>query len=219
FVLLFGSRCPACRTRYSIVPINPGSVPPHLRPHILPPICPVFRQPCARGGICRIVQLNFCAIPMPVTQADDLLEAHTASWWRRAEIHAAANQKLFAIVRAAKDSALRMRPERDTEWSRAYIGRSSTSNQSRLHEAQMRGAKSCRTAPGPARVPDSKTPEQYYDNAADMEYSHFGPPLKRRKDSPKRENDPTRTQETAIAVPDSPPSRPPALVSEPAAAA
>ncbi|KAJ7850796.1 hypothetical protein B0H14DRAFT_3663804 [Mycena olivaceomarginata] len=163
--------------------------------------------------------------------ADDLLEAHTASWWRRAEIHAAANQKLFAIVRAAKDSALRMRPERDTEWSRyvllkrklseiiAYIGRSSTSNQSRLHEAQMRGAKSCRTAPGPARVPDSKTPEQYYDNAADMEYSHFGPPLKRRKDSPKRENDPTRTQETAIAVPDSPPSRPPALVSEPAAAA
>ncbi|KAF7292722.1 RING-type domain-containing protein [Mycena indigotica] len=34
--------CPACRTPYSVVTIDAALVPPYLRPHILPPIRPVF---------------------------------------------------------------------------------------------------------------------------------------------------------------------------------
>ncbi|KAJ7863744.1 hypothetical protein B0H14DRAFT_3862719 [Mycena olivaceomarginata] len=230
--------CPACRTRYSIVPIDPGSVPPHLRPHILPPIRPVFFDDPAPTEASAASSSSISApSPCPITQADDLrravaqmnaVEAHTASWRRRAEIHAAANQKLFAVARAAKDCALRMRQERDTERSRYVLLKRKLSelmpeldleSESPFTKRRCEEQKAVvRRAGLPAYLMQGKTPEQYYDNAADMECSHFGPPLKRRRDSPKRENDPTRTPDTAIAVPDAPPSRPPALVSGSAAA-
>ncbi|KAJ7221282.1 hypothetical protein GGX14DRAFT_669276 [Mycena pura] len=34
--------CPACRAPYSVVTIDPALVPPYLRPHVLPPIRPLF---------------------------------------------------------------------------------------------------------------------------------------------------------------------------------
>lgn len=189
------SSCSGGETKRLPVPIDPGSVPPHLRPHILPPIRSVFfDDPTPTEASAASSSSISAPSPCPVTQADDLrravaqmnaVEAHTASWRRRAEIHAAANQKLFAVARAAKDCALRMRQERDTERSRYILLKRKLSelmcvpclssalvygcadSQARtqagarprirvaLHEAQVRRAKSCRTACRPARVPDT----------------------------------------------------------------
>ncbi|KAJ7831188.1 hypothetical protein B0H14DRAFT_2365304 [Mycena olivaceomarginata] len=104
--------CPACRKSYCVVAIDPSLVPPYLRPHVQSPIRPVFLDFEKRVG----------RIPFSASTNSDLgraaaeaqaLRLSCATWRRRAEVHAAANAGLLGFARAAKESTLRMRAERD----------------------------------------------------------------------------------------------------------
>ncbi|KAJ7184793.1 hypothetical protein C8R46DRAFT_1208986 [Mycena filopes] len=130
--------CPACRTAYNVVTIDPGLIPPYLRPHVLPPIRPVFLDapaPSTSSSPAPAPEATATVLPLPlppttpetaapkssppapaphVTAEVDAIRASCATWRRRAEVHAAANAGLLGFARTAKDAALRMRAERDT---------------------------------------------------------------------------------------------------------
>ncbi|KAJ6599983.1 hypothetical protein DFH09DRAFT_627839 [Mycena vulgaris] len=118
--------CPTCRTPYSVLTIDPGLVPPYLRPHILPSLRQVYFDDPAPTPVPTPVasgSTSASATPAQKPSPGDLgqavadataLRMNCATWRRRAEVHAAANAGLLSFARAAKDHALRMRAERDT---------------------------------------------------------------------------------------------------------
>ncbi|KAJ7133179.1 hypothetical protein C8R44DRAFT_611163 [Mycena epipterygia] len=105
--------CPTCRGPYSVLMIDPGLIPPYLRPHILPPIRPVFfDDPTPTPGASPSTSAS-ADIGHMVAEAN-ALRLNCSMWRRRAEVHAAGNTGLLGFARAAKEHALRMRAERDT---------------------------------------------------------------------------------------------------------
>ncbi|KAJ7655336.1 hypothetical protein B0H17DRAFT_1266121 [Mycena rosella] len=128
--------CPTCRTPYSVLTLDPGLVPPYLRPHILPPLRPVFFDdptptpaPAAFPSASASGSLSVFA-PAPSPSPRELgqaaadataLRMSCATWRRRAEVHAAANTGLLSFARAAKEHALRMRTERDAARSQCVL--------------------------------------------------------------------------------------------------
>ncbi|KAJ7216730.1 hypothetical protein B0H12DRAFT_1194436 [Mycena haematopus] len=119
--------CPACRAPYSVLTVDPAVIPPHLRPHMMPAIRPVFFDdspaPAASSS-------SSASAPMTSVIPDGLrhtaaevnaLQMECAMWRRRAEAHANFNTSLLGFVRAAKDCALRLRADRDAERSRYVL--------------------------------------------------------------------------------------------------
>ncbi|KAJ7148439.1 hypothetical protein C8R43DRAFT_888974 [Mycena crocata] len=128
--------CPTCRTSYSVVTLDQSLIPPYLRPHVLPPIRPVFfddsipdTPPSASGSSSTASHSTTAApttSPTPSEAGHFAAEANAlrlscTTWRRRAEVHAAANTGLLGFARAAKDSALRMRAERDAARNRCEL--------------------------------------------------------------------------------------------------
>ncbi|KAJ7328991.1 hypothetical protein DFH08DRAFT_318283 [Mycena albidolilacea] len=120
--------CPTCRGPYSILNIDPGLIPPYLRPHILPPIRRVFLDDttasASTAATSTSASASTAATPPAAGPSADLARAeaelnvlrmHCATWRKRAEVHAAANTTLLGFVRTARDCALRLRAERDAE--------------------------------------------------------------------------------------------------------
>ncbi|KAJ6467507.1 hypothetical protein C8R47DRAFT_990405 [Mycena vitilis] len=120
--------CPACRKPYNVVTIDPALIPPYLRPHIQPSIRPVFfdetaHSPPTTGASSSASSSSSSSqsVSSQKTTSDlgravaeaDALRLSCTTWRRRAEVHAAANAGLLGFARAAKESALRMRAERD----------------------------------------------------------------------------------------------------------
>ncbi|KAJ7150860.1 hypothetical protein C8R43DRAFT_1005437 [Mycena crocata] len=172
--------CPTCRASYSVLTVDPGPIPPYLRPHILPPIRQVFfddSAPSASGSTCSPAELE------RVVADANALRMDCATWRRRAETHAAANTGLLGFARAAKEHALRMRAERDGARTQCALLK-------RKLAELMSESDTC--VPEVAAVPpprvglpvflmQCKAAAQFYDNPADMTESHFGPPIKRRR--------------------------------------
>ncbi|KAJ7096090.1 hypothetical protein C8R44DRAFT_644558 [Mycena epipterygia] len=136
--------CPTCRGPYNVLMIDPGLIPPYLRPHILPPIRPVFfdestpapgasPSTSASAFASTSASASISVSPSSSSSASksssstaspsdighvvaeaNALRLNCVMWRRRAEVHAAANTGLLGFARAAKEHALRMRAERDT---------------------------------------------------------------------------------------------------------
>ncbi|KAF7291977.1 RING-type domain-containing protein [Mycena indigotica] len=132
-------------------------------------------------------------------------------WRRRAEQHATANHGLLSFARAAKDCALRLRSERDSARSRCtllkrtlaetvecqsdMLGAPGDNIRAHLttdaadYAADTKHAQACvgMGLGGGGGLPvylvqaATRPASHFYDNPADVEASHFGPPMKRRK--------------------------------------
>ncbi|KAF8217635.1 hypothetical protein K438DRAFT_1556422 [Mycena galopus ATCC 62051] len=129
--------CPTCRAPCPVLTIDPALVPAHLRPHIQPPLRPVFfdEMPTVASSSATSVPLASTSAVRtlsPSTSGDlqsavravaelNALKEHCAMWRQRAEMHAAANTALLGFVRGAKDCALRLGAERDAERSRCVL--------------------------------------------------------------------------------------------------
>ncbi|KZT07330.1 uncharacterized protein LAESUDRAFT_651949 [Laetiporus sulphureus 93-53] len=106
--------CPTCKQPYTISQVDPALVPHHLQHHVTPAV--------------RKLHLEY-SIPSSskstiVSSSDssecDRLRAEVASlraccvvWRKRAAVHAAATLGLVGLARITRDSALKMRAERD----------------------------------------------------------------------------------------------------------
>ncbi|KAJ7281282.1 hypothetical protein C8J57DRAFT_1056878 [Mycena rebaudengoi] len=102
--------CPACRAPYNVVTAEPALVPPHLRPHLLPHIRPVFFDAAPQTTSASTQSDPDLGRALPENTA---LRLGCATWRRRAEVHAAANQGLLTLARTGKTHALHMQAERD----------------------------------------------------------------------------------------------------------
>jgi len=196
--------CPACRTPYSILTIDPALIPPYLRPHILPPIRKVFfddpTPAAASSSTSGPAQTAFSGDLGRAVAEVNALQTECATWRRRAEVHAAGNTNLLRFARAAKDCALRLRNERDAERNRYLLLKRKLaemmpeldleSESPFTERKQHEGRRAAVPREGlPVFLMQCKPPEHFYDNPADMTHSHFGPPMKRRKESPKRDSE------------------------------
>ncbi|KAJ7738135.1 hypothetical protein B0H16DRAFT_1325522 [Mycena metata] len=115
--------CPTCRAAYNVVTIDSSLIPPYLRPHVLPPIRPVFfgsGSPSSPASAESSHQ-NTAASIGRVTAEADALRTSCITWRQRAEVHAAANAALLGFARKAKEAALRMRSERDAARSECLV--------------------------------------------------------------------------------------------------
>ncbi|KAF7338797.1 hypothetical protein MSAN_02202200 [Mycena sanguinolenta] len=206
--------CPTCRAPYSVLTVDPAVVPPHLRPHILPAIRPVFfdNSPVPSGS----ASTSTSAPVAPITPPDDrraateaglnALRMECAMWRRRAETHAAANTNLLGFVRAAKDCALRLRAERDAERSRYVLLKRKFSElmpeldespfatkRKRAEDEDLEGKAAAVVVPArglPIFVMQCKAQAQHgqipphADADKAQEQSLLGPPIKRRRSNP-----------------------------------
>ncbi|KAK7036153.1 RING-type domain-containing protein [Favolaschia claudopus] len=127
--------CPSCQKPYCVVAIDPALVPAYLRPHLQPPIRPLFlngspniTEPESQSQFSQTTTASTSSPPPPTPSphaspstseagrtaaATEALRLACTTWRRRAEVHAAANAGLLGFARQAKASALRMRTERD----------------------------------------------------------------------------------------------------------
>ncbi|GBE89521.1 hypothetical protein BKA93DRAFT_500477 [Sparassis latifolia] len=106
--------CPTCKQPYVISQVDPSLVPPHLRQHVSPAVrklhldytAPHTLQPSSPSSV-------------PNTECDRLraenaaLKATCIVWRKRAAVHATATLGLVGLARLARDSALKMKSERD----------------------------------------------------------------------------------------------------------
>ncbi|KAF7323592.1 RING-type domain-containing protein [Mycena kentingensis (nom. inval.)] len=130
--------CPACRTPFSIITIDPALIPPHMRPHVQPSIRPLYLDASASAPSYASTSPAATSpspppawlLPAPASPAEATakaqaelaaLRAACSLWKRRAEQHASANHGLLAFARAAKDCALRLRSERDCARTRCTL--------------------------------------------------------------------------------------------------
>ncbi|KAJ7252648.1 hypothetical protein C8J57DRAFT_1077427 [Mycena rebaudengoi] len=116
--------CPACRAPYNVVSADPSLVPSHLRPHLLPQIRPVFFDPppqTASASTSEPARIHADPDLGRALAENTALRLACATWRRRAEVHAAANQGLLALARTGKAHALRMQAERDEALRRCAL--------------------------------------------------------------------------------------------------
>ncbi|KAJ7199135.1 hypothetical protein GGX14DRAFT_662140 [Mycena pura] len=194
------------------VTIDPAVVPPYLRPHVLPPFRPVFfddLSPASSPDASSSASPSPCApTPDDLRRAHaeiSALRTSCATWRRRAEVHAAGNAGLLGLARATKDCALRLRAERDAARARCtalkralaespdYAPRPAADVPLLLRSdaadaAADRAHAHARVARGaghglPVYLMQARPAAHFYDDPRDMEASHFGPPMKRRKAS------------------------------------
>ncbi|KAJ7281262.1 hypothetical protein C8J57DRAFT_1711053 [Mycena rebaudengoi] len=94
---------------YNIISADSSLIPSHLRPHLLPQIRPVFFDPPPQTTSASTSE------PARIHADPDLgralaentaLHLGCATWRRRAEVHAAANQGLLILARTGKTHAL-----------------------------------------------------------------------------------------------------------------
>ncbi|KAJ7281301.1 hypothetical protein C8J57DRAFT_994150, partial [Mycena rebaudengoi] len=105
--------CPACRAPYNVVTADPALVPSHLR---LPQIRPVFFDALPQTASASTSEPTRTHADPDLGRAlaeNTALRLGCATWRRRAEVHATANQGLLALARTGKTHALRMQAERD----------------------------------------------------------------------------------------------------------
>ncbi|KAH9951080.1 hypothetical protein B0H21DRAFT_351315 [Amylocystis lapponica] len=102
--------CPTCKHPYTISQVDPAMVPPHLQHHISPAVRKLhleYTMPSAIKGL------------SPSLTADQLradnasLRSCCSVWRKRAAVHATATLGLVGLARLARDSALKMKAERD----------------------------------------------------------------------------------------------------------
>ncbi|KAH9926998.1 uncharacterized protein B0H18DRAFT_875949 [Fomitopsis serialis] len=104
--------CPTCRHPYTVSHVDPNLVPHHLQPHVSPAV--------------RKLHLEYSAPNAPTSAAQsaamerDRLYAEVASlkacsvvWRKRAAVHAAATLGVIGLARMARDTAMKMKTERD----------------------------------------------------------------------------------------------------------
>ncbi|KAJ7703453.1 hypothetical protein B0H16DRAFT_1638719 [Mycena metata] len=193
--------CPTCRAPYPIVTMDPALIPPYLRPHIQPPLRKVFfNDDPPPAPVAAPIPMASTAVPAPADLGRllaevTLLREHCVTWRRRAEVHAAGNTTLLNLTRAAKDCALRMRAERDSERTHCVLlkrklaelmsnpsSSSPDSDSSSTSEPESRKRAVPPQDPGlPVFLMQTSCPADFYANPADMTESHFGPPMKRRR--------------------------------------
>ncbi|KAJ7281332.1 hypothetical protein C8J57DRAFT_1711069 [Mycena rebaudengoi] len=116
--------CPACRAPYNVVTADPALVPSHLRPHLLPQIRPVFFDALPQTASASTSKPTRTHADPDLSRAlaeNTALRLGCATWRRRAEVHAAANQGLLALARTGKTHALRMQAERDEALRRCAL--------------------------------------------------------------------------------------------------
>jgi len=196
-----------------VLTVDPKFIPPYLRPHILPPIRKVFIDDASSPSTASGSSSTPAPLPAPPVSASaelglalaevNALRQHCATWRKRAESHAMGNGALLGLARAAKDCALRMRAERDAERSQCVLLKRKLAELMPESEFEQCGLSTtpaeCKPRVGRvvprAGLPvflmqmQSKPVERFYDNPADMTASHFGPPMKRRKECPTREGE------------------------------
>ncbi|KAJ7737688.1 hypothetical protein B0H16DRAFT_1891540 [Mycena metata] len=113
------------------------------------------------------------------------LRHHCATWRHRAESHVLGTNALLSLARTAKDCALRMRAERDAERSRPDSEFEECGPTTRTESKSRAGD----VVPPPRTgLPvyllqmQCKPVGHFYDNPADAEASHFGPPHEEAED-------------------------------------
>ncbi|TFK39702.1 hypothetical protein BDQ12DRAFT_603031 [Crucibulum laeve] len=123
--------CPTCRSLYTVAPIDPAVVPPHLRPHLTPSIRKVYLDHPALDAISTATSASSedseissrstsLTPPSPLAIEAARLRAENSAlrtncnmWRRRAEVHGAATLGLLELTRMARDQAVQIARERD----------------------------------------------------------------------------------------------------------
>ncbi|KAF7328770.1 hypothetical protein MVEN_02505700 [Mycena venus] len=218
--------CPTCRAPYGIPTVDPALIPPFLRPHILPPIRKVFLS--MGDPETPVASTSANAAPVSSPAADlaranaeiNALRMHCAAWRRRAEVHAAANHTLLTFTRTAKDCALRMRAERDTERTRCVLlkrklaevmpeldldcSESSFTKQRKHTSEKGKQAAACVAKPCPSLPVFLLQCKRAEYEGTEQRPSLLGPPMKRRKCE-----DDSSAASSPTSIPDSPAPHPP----------
>jgi len=102
--------CPSCRQPYTISQVDPTLVPHHLQQHVTPAI----RKLHLEYNIPTRTQTSSAASECDQLRAEVAsLRSCSAVWRRRAAVHAAATLGLVGLARIARDSALKMKAEKD----------------------------------------------------------------------------------------------------------
>ncbi|KAJ3743670.1 hypothetical protein DFH05DRAFT_1421484 [Lentinula detonsa] len=106
--------CPTCRTLYSIISVDPSTIPPPIRPHLVPSIRRLYL------GEADVKPLASTTIPSAAVSEcgrlaaeNKTLRVNCAVWKRRAELHAAATLGLLNLARLARDCNQHLKNEKD----------------------------------------------------------------------------------------------------------
>ncbi|KAJ4474990.1 hypothetical protein J3R30DRAFT_3406155 [Lentinula aciculospora] len=106
--------CPTCRRLYSIINVDPSTIPPPIRPHLVTSIRKLYM------GESNTKPLASAALPSAAVSEcgrlaaeNKTLRVNCAVWKRRAELHAAATLGLLNLARLARDCNQHLKDERD----------------------------------------------------------------------------------------------------------
>ncbi|KAH9995441.1 hypothetical protein BJV74DRAFT_769718 [Russula compacta] len=120
--------CPTCREPVPLVAPNPLSIPPHLRPYVLPPFRRLYLNVPAPASSLASPDADSASSPTEeevekitarLHMENAVLRQSCHAWRARANAHVAAHLGLSALVRLARDQARILKDERD-ELARKY---------------------------------------------------------------------------------------------------
>ncbi|KAI9450081.1 hypothetical protein F5148DRAFT_987248 [Russula earlei] len=116
--------CPTCREPVSTVTPNPLSIPPHLRPYVLPPFRRVYLSsppppPTDAHQTSTPSANEVDKIVARLHMESAILRQSCHAWRARADAHVAAHLGLSALLRLAQDRGRMLKNERD-ELARKY---------------------------------------------------------------------------------------------------
>ncbi|KAJ3821212.1 hypothetical protein F5878DRAFT_41596 [Lentinula raphanica] len=109
--------CPTCRRLYSIINVDPSTIPPPIRPHLVPSIRKLYLGDTHVKPV--VADVASTAASAAVSECGRLaaenktLRVNCAVWKRRAELHAAATLGLLNLARLARDCNQQLKNERD----------------------------------------------------------------------------------------------------------
>ncbi|XP_006461771.1 hypothetical protein AGABI2DRAFT_71771 [Agaricus bisporus var. bisporus H97] len=109
--------CPTCRAHYYIPCPNLSTVPPHLRPYIIPSIRRVYLDlPSKPEQTDASTSHSSDALSTEIARLraeNDALRHNCCMWRKRAEVHSAATLGLLEMSKTAKDQIFQLAQERD----------------------------------------------------------------------------------------------------------
>ncbi|PFH50279.1 hypothetical protein AMATHDRAFT_94993, partial [Amanita thiersii Skay4041] len=111
-------QCPVCQTPYSTGYIDPTTVPPPLRPNVLPSVRKLHMSSVSSTPIRQGVSGSGDNHDLLVENArlrveNGALQKNCAMWRKRAEAHSSSTLGLLHMVRMARDQAICVAHERD----------------------------------------------------------------------------------------------------------
>ncbi|KAJ3893450.1 hypothetical protein GG344DRAFT_43315 [Lentinula edodes] len=106
--------CPTCRRLYSIINVDPSTIPPPIRPHLVPSIRKLYLGETNTKSWDSATPSSAAVSECGRLAAENkTLRVNCAVWKRRAELHAAATLGLLNLARLARDCNQQLKNERD----------------------------------------------------------------------------------------------------------